>query len=116
MEAEVLLIQVLEEFNTPVILQGSMSEDEDYPDNFFTFWNNETEEKEHYNNINHAERANFDVNIYSNDPNVLTTKLREAKEKLKAAGFVITNAGHDVESDVETHTGKGIEVELIVKV
>lgn len=115
MEAEDLLIQTLEIFSLLVMRQGSMEEDEEYPSSFFTFWNNVTEETEHYNNTNNAEIASFDVNFYSDDPTEVYEKLREAKKELKTAGFVITDAGHDVASDVETHIGRGIEVEIIVK-
>ena len=115
MEAEDILIQTLEVFSLPVMRQGSMEEDEEYPESFFTFWNNYTEETEHYNNESHAEKTSFDVNFYSDNPTEVYGRLREAKRELKAAGFVITDAGHDVGSDIETHTGRGIEVEIIIK-
>lgn len=115
MEAEDLLIQTLENFSLPVMRQGSMEEDENYPASFFTFWNNETVEEEHYNNKNHAEMARFDVNFYSDNPTEVYEKLREAKEELKAVGFTVTDSGHDVISDVATHIGRGIEVAILVK-
>ena len=34
----------------PAYLQGSMSEYDEYPESFFTFWNFDTEEIRHYNN------------------------------------------------------------------
>lgn len=115
MEAEDLLIQVLEEFNLPVMLQGSMGEAEEYPESFFTFWNTESEETEHYNNTNHAEEASFEVNIYSCEPETVSANLREAKKKLKAVGFAVIDAGHSIMSDVETHTGKGFAVAIRTK-
>lgn len=115
MEAEDLLIEILENFNLPIMRQGSMGEDEEYPASFFTFWNNETDETEHYNNKSNAERVKFDVNFYSNDPVKTYEKLREAKRELKTAGFAVIDSGHDVVSDIETHTGRGIEVEILIK-
>ncbi|MFR7662245.1 MAG: hypothetical protein ACLUZ0_04030 [Coprococcus sp.] len=39
------LIQLLETFEYPVIRQGSLPEDEVYPDSFFTFWNNDSPDR-----------------------------------------------------------------------
>ena len=40
MNLEDLLIEILESFGYPVMLQGSMLPDDKYPNHFFTFWNN----------------------------------------------------------------------------
>ena len=37
------LIEILEAFGVPVFLQGSLADDEPYPDSFFTFWNDDSE-------------------------------------------------------------------------
>ena len=43
MSVKELLIDTLENaFGFPIYLQGSMSEDEKYPDDFFTFFNNDS--------------------------------------------------------------------------
>lgn len=105
-----LLINTLLTFNYPVILQGSLNKDEAYPDSFFTIWNNDTYDGNHYNNnpINYI--WDFDVNFYSIDSNLVNTKLVEAIQKLKKVGFIISGKGHDVASDEPTHTGRGINV------
>lgn len=108
MEIEDLLINILESFGVPVMRQGSLSDDEDYPETFFTFWNNLTGEGAFYDDENYSEFADYDVNVYSSDPNAVYTFLRDAKKKLKQNGFSIANAGHDVASDVDTHTGRGL--------
>lgn len=115
MEAEDLLIQTLEKFSLPVRRQGSMEEDETYPASFFTFFSSESMEREHYNNENYAETTKFDVNFYSNNPTEVYEKLREAKKDLKNVGFTVIDSGHDVISDITTHTGRGIEVAILVK-
>lgn len=77
------LINVLNTFGFPVYRQGSMSSEEDYPSSFFTFWNFETPEDKHYNN--NASRAvwGFWVYLYSNDPELVDSKLEEARKLLK---------------------------------
>lgn len=105
---EDLLIATLEQFGYPVRLQGSLSEDEPYPDNFFTFWNNDSYGENYYDNDEKSTVFNYDVNFYSTDPEMVYTKLREAIKALKRAGFIISGDGYTVMSDESTHDGRGV--------
>lgn len=105
-----LLIKTLETFGYPVILQGTLSKDEAYPESFFTFWNNDSYDGNHYNNDAVSYVWDFDVNFYSTDPALVNSKLIEAKTKLKQQGFIVPGKGYDVASDEPTHTGRGINV------
>lgn len=107
---EDLLVSTLSEFGYPVKLQGSLGEDEEYPEHFFTYWENEGEEKAHYDNTAGADAYDYDVNFYSIDAEAAYTKLREAKKKLVEYGFIVPGNGHSVGSDEPTHTGRGIHV------
>lgn len=103
-----LLIELLESFGYPVFLQGSLTEDDAYPDSFFTFWNNSTIDGDHFDNDAIAWVWNFDVNFYSIDPELVNTMLLQAKTLLKQNGFIVGGKGYDVASDEPTHTGRGI--------
>ena len=105
-----LLINTLETLGYPIKLQGSIEQNEKYPDSFFTFWVNNTEDGNHYDNnpINYI--WDFDVNFYSINPDLVNTKLLEAKTALKNQGFIISGKGYDVASDEPTHTGMGMNV------
>lgn len=105
-----LLIETLDPLGFPILLQGSMGEDEQYPESFFTFWNNSADGDAFYDNEEHRYIWDFDLNFYSSDPALVNTKLIKAKELLKAQGFIATGKGHDVISDEPTHTGRGIRV------
>lgn len=105
-----LLIELLETFNFPVKLQGSIGEKEQYPDSFFTFWNNSTDDGAHYDNDAISYIWNFDVNFYSVDPDLVNGILLQAKALLKKNGFIVGGKGYDVASDEPTHTGRGINV------
>ena len=107
------LIQLLESFGYPVYRQGSISEGESCPETFFTFWNNLSEEGTFYDNESHSEVGDFDVNIYSANPTLIYTTLKEAKQLLKQNNFIIADSGHDVLSDEQTHTGRGMNVLII---
>ena len=104
------LIELLESFGYPVIRQGSMSESESYPDNFFTFWNNDSSDGSHYDNDAASLIYDYDVNSYSSDPSLTYSNLRDAITLLKSEGFIISGDGYDVVSDEDTHTGRGVNV------
>lgn len=107
---EDLLIETLETLGYPVFLQGSLLADEPYPDNFFTFWNNDSYGNSYYDNAECSIVFSYDVNFYSTDPESVYTTLRNAVTALKAAGFIVSGDGHTVASDEDTHDGRGINV------
>ena len=104
------LIELLETFGYPVILQGSLLPDEPYPDSFFTFWNNFSEGENYYDNDEKSAVYSYDVNFYSTNPELIYTKLREVKRLLKENRFIVSGDGHSVVSDEPTHDGRGIDV------
>lgn len=104
------LIELLETFGIPVLRQGSLSEDEAYPDTFFTFWENPEYEHSAYDNVTMNVEYEFDVNVYSTEPSTTYQLLRDARKLLKSNGFSFSDRGHDVVSDEITHTGRGITV------
>lgn len=116
MDVKQLLIDTISSFDYPVYQQGSMSNDEQYPDSFFTFFNNETSDDAFFDNQETMTIWDFDLNIYSIDPEVVNNALLEAKPLLKQAGFIVNGVGYDVLADEPTHTGRGINILYIEKV
>lgn len=116
MDVKQLLIDTISSFNYPIYQQGSMSDSDEYPDSFFTFFNNDTNDDNFFDNQETMTIWDFDLNIYTNDPDVLNNTLSEAKPLLKAAGFIVDGVGYDVLSDEKTHVGRGINVLYIEKV
>lgn len=107
------LIELIETFGYPVFRQGSMSEDEEYPKTFFTYWNNSVDDGSHYDDQASTFLWDFDVNVYSNDPDLVTDLLMKAKNILIDNDFIVGGKGHDVASDEPSHTGRGINVQKI---
>lgn len=105
-----LFIETIEQLGYPVFLQGSLQKDEAYPASFFTFWNNSVDGDAFYDNDEHAYTWNFDLNFYSNNPELVNIKLLEAKALLKQNGFIVSGKGYDVASDEIGWTGRGINV------
>lgn len=104
------LINLLESFGYPVMRQGSLPEDQAYPDTFFTFWNSEEIEHSAYDNDTSNINYNFDVNIYSTDIDLCISLLEQARTLLKANNWIIGTRGYDLASDEITHVGKGMQV------
>lgn len=102
-----LLVNLLESFGYPVFLQGTLHEDEAYPKHFFTFFNNDSSDQNHYDNKAIAYVWNFDVMFYSIDVELVQTMIEQARILLKQNGFIISGKGFDVMSDEPTHTGRG---------
>lgn len=109
------LIKILETLGYPVYQQGSYPKDTDYPDNFFTFWNFDTQEIKYYDNIPVKCEWHFWIYFYSNDPSIVNSKLEEARQLLINNGWITGDRGADVASDYITHTGRLIEVIYIEK-
>lgn len=117
MSVKELLIDTLENaFGFPIYLQGSMSEDEKYPDDFFTFFNNDSFDANFFDDHETVTVWDFDLNFYSNDPEHVNEYLMKAKRELKKVGFTCDGAGYDLVSDEPTHTGRGININYIEKV
>ena len=104
------LISLLETFGYPVRLQGSLAENEQYPESFFTFWNNDSEDACHYDNKVRAWVWDFTIYFYSANPALTNTVLEEARQLLDAAGWIMSGKGYDVASDEPTHTGRAIDI------
>lgn len=105
-----LLIDTLAALNYPVRLQGSLLPHEDYPDHFFTYWNNSADGNSFYDNKEGAIVWDYSLNFYSTSPLLVNSILLTAKTLLQEAGFTVTGAGYSVASDEPTHTGRGISV------
>ena len=79
---EDLLVETLENLKLPVIKQGTLAEEDQYPDTFITFWNNSSEGESFYDNDEHSCLWDFDVNVYSVDPEEVNSVLIKIKKIL----------------------------------
>lgn len=104
------LIAILESFKYPVYRQGSLSNDDEYPETFFTFWNNASPNHAHYDNDDYGTAWDFNFYVYSTDPSLTYSLLMDARKALKKAGWITPSKGFDVPSDEATHTGRGMEI------
>lgn len=100
------LIEILDEFcPNCVFLQGTLNPEVEYPQKFITFFTADSDFDAFYNN--NANRIEWYVSVmfYSSDPAEVMSVPPEIIRALKAEGFIPRNAGYDIISDVQTHTG-----------
>lgn len=110
------LYDTLAGFGLPVYLQGSMSDGEPYPESFYTYFNSETNGARYYDDKENAVIWDFDVNAYSANPNTAQSMLMQARDALRALGYVCGGSGYDILSDEPTHTGRGINAIYVERV
>jgi hypothetical protein len=104
-----LLIATLSQFNLPIFRQGSQSGN--YPNAFYTFWNNDTNGDAYYDDSAKACDWDYSIYFYSDDPASVEQGILDALQALRASGFVGSGKGYDVPSDEPTHTGRAIRVQ-----
>lgn len=107
------LISVLETFGFPVYLNGTLNDEDDHPDSYFTFWNYQTENDRFYNNVCIRTVWGFWVYFYSTDPEAVNTIPLRAAEKLRAEGWIVEDHGEDTRTKETTHTGRILSCRFI---
>jgi len=101
-----LLISLLECFCPDnVYLQGTLNEDEAYPQKFITFFVTDTEDLEFYDNAVVGAAWYVSVIFYSSNPAEVNSIPFTIAEVLKRAGFIPQGKGRDIMSSKPSHTG-----------
>ena len=107
------LITLLETLKYPVMRQGSLAPDQEYPDTFLTFWNTDETGHAFYDNADATVEHDFRISVFSTDPDTAYSVLASARTLLKTNGWIITDRGFDVESDEITHVGRGCTIAFL---
>ena len=101
------LIGILEPYvgKNKVFLQGTIAANVVYPAKFITFFTNASSFEDFYDN--NANRIDWTVSVifYSSNPAEVYSVPPQIIRAMRAEGFLPQNAGVDVISDVQTHTG-----------
>ena len=105
-----LISLLTEEFHFPVFLQGTLNANAEYPESFFTIWNDSTDGAAWYDNDAHSFVWAFTVYFYSTDASRVNTIMPEVRQLLREHGWIVPGLGGDASSDEPSHTGKEIDV------
>ena len=107
------LIKRLECYGYPVLKQGSMSNDDEYPETLLTYWNPENNVISYYDNRPQRIAFTFWIYCYSTSYKTVLSIMDRIESDLRSAGYLIASKPYDVDSDVPTHTGRMISVTYI---
>lgn len=103
------LYEVLEMLGLDVYRQGSMTEDQEYPEAFLTFWEHDCETI-HYDNRSIKALHYVWIYVYAS-PKEMQKWQKKVKNVLeKTKNIVIQKEFIDVGSDVQTHIGKMLSI------
>lgn len=105
-------LELDQEYN--VILQGSLDDEEEFPNNFFTYWNWDNARDGFYDNKHTRNLMGYQIDAYSTDRQFLNEMMEKAIEALETNGFIIDDDAVDV-SCQKGYTAKMIDVYFIKK-
>lgn len=109
------LYELLESLGYEVYEQGSFTDSNEYPEHFFTIFNDDTIPY-YYDNEEFQCVWVFEINFYSISPTKTVNVLLKAKELLQKNKWIISGKGHDVFTASKNHSGRTIEAKYIEKI
>lgn len=107
------LEQLLESTGYPYFRQGSLAEDEPYPETFWTFWNISTDEDRFYDDEPHATVWTWQIYLYTRDPSIMYSEMEDLVEAAREAGFIPVSRATDLASDLPEWVGRTIRIQYI---
>lgn len=98
----------------PVYRQGSMSDMDEYPVSFFTYWNNGSTLDSFYDNKEKLIIWSYDINFYTKEIENIDNILNKVVDILKKENrIVIEEYIHDLVSDDNNYIGKGLTINIL---
>lgn len=109
---EDLLIELLESLGFDVIKQGTLEQETETPNAFFTYWNWDSPRTVHYDNSHYQVDYYYQLQFYSNDVKIVDETLNKAIELLENNGFELESEPIDGYSDLPTYISKSLDVHI----
>lgn len=104
------LEQVFEEIGLPYSRQGTYEQDEKLPDTFFTFWNDSATEQSYYNNKPIKCVWEWSIFFYTNNPELIYSKVIEFIEVARKYGFETDSKGRDIPTNEPCYYGRYLKI------
>ena len=110
------LKDIFELIDVPIYRQGSLAENEAYPDETFgTDWVRSDDLDDWYDNKPRKREITCDINIYSNDYDTMSQKIQKIRDDC-IENDIITSDIHDLASDDVDYTGQGVTVTVFCSI
>ena len=107
------LIEILESTGHPVFLKGTLTDTDELPESFITFWNTSTNRSHFYNNQPFCIEYTYEVAFFSTDPELTNSVLLNLQTELIENNFVIGMLGTDTYTGDVTYTGRTMTITYI---
>lgn len=107
------LEEIFKELNLSYSRQGSYEENETLPDSFFTYWNYDTPEDGYFDNKANRAIWIWQIYFYTNDGNLIYSKLQEFIALAKQEGFIVDGKGNDIQSNEPGYFGRMVQISFI---
>lgn len=104
------LEEVFKIVGLPYSRQGSYEEDEKLPDSFFTFWNENSEEKTFYNNKPTRCEWEWSIFFYTINPDEVYSVMDNFIKVAKENGFIISSRGRDIPTGEPNYYGRFVKI------
>ena len=110
------LKDIFELIDVPIYRQGSLAENEAYPDETFcTYWMRSDDLDDWSDNKPRKREITCDINIYSNDYDTMSQKIQKIRDDC-IENDIITSDIHDLASDDVDYTGQGVTVTVFCSI
>lgn len=110
------LKDIFELIDVPIYRQGSLADDEEYPDETFcTYWMRADDLDDWYDNRPRKRKIVCDINIYSNDYDTMSQKIQKIRDDC-IENDIVTSSIRDLASDDANYTGQGITVTVFCSI
>lgn len=110
------LKDIFELIDVPIYRQGSLADDEEYPDETFcTYWMRSDDLDDWYDNKPRRREITCDINIYSNDYDTMSQKIQKIRDDCIESD-IVTSSIHDLASDDANYTGQGVTVTVFCNI
>ena len=93
------LYNVLDAYGLPLYLQGTLGADEDYPDNFITYWIEDSKGNAFYDNDSNETDWSISIIYYTHDINSIKEFIPKLIDDLKINKFKVIGKGFFTPSD-----------------
>ena len=110
------LKDIFELIDVPIYRQGSLAENEAYPDETFcTYWMRSDNLDDWYDNKPRKREITCDISIYSNEYDTMSHKIQKIRDDC-IENDIITSDIHDLASDDVDYTGQGVTVTVFCSI
>lgn len=107
------LSEVFEYIGLPYYRQGSLAEDDETPESYFTFWNDSTADLSHYDDEAHRIEWTWRIWCYTDNAADIYSLAESFISAATDKGFIVIGKGKDTDTASPTVFGRSVTVKYI---